>query len=402
MRFKKIEGLDYKRGAIEYPDKLGGSDRHHLLTKPFYDLAHKHSRWAGEGLDADTHRHFCDFANMAMALALPPGARVLEIGCGSGWLTEYFARLGYDVTGLDISPALIEMARERLSKVPYGADHETPLRYRFLVHDIEAEPLAETFNAIICYDALHHLEAEQRVLANLAAMLAEGGQLFVLEGECPPEGSATEDELREAMREYETLESPFSREYLLSLLREHGFAIVGDYVSVNGLFDRETIDGSRLPLAEPPAFNYLLCKKVSTKDGNVRDSRNPGVLRARFSLLSELSSMVAPGARLEASIRIENVGDTLWLVSRAAPKGTVRLGVKILTDRDEVIDEVHGSPPLSRAIAPGEDICVTIDRPAPSQAGSYKLKIDLVDQDICWFEQHDSAPLVLPFEVRNL
>src|SRR5216684_4531756 len=149
MRFKKIEGLDYKRGASEYPDKLAPSDRHHLLTKPFYNLAHKHTeRWAGEGLDEDTQRHFSDFANIAAALALPAGARILDVGCGSGWLCEYFARFGYQVTGIDISPDLIEMARERSSKVPYGLDHEEILNYRFLVHDIEAEPLKETFDAI--------------------------------------------------------------------------------------------------------------------------------------------------------------------------------------------------------------------------------------------------------------
>ena len=133
MRFRKIDGLDYKRGAVEYPNKLEPSDRHHLLTKPFYNLAHKHERWPGEGLDRDTHRHFCDFANMAVALALPPRARILDVGCGSGWLCEYFARFGYDVTGIDISPDLIEMARERLSKVPYGADHETSLFFHWRI-----------------------------------------------------------------------------------------------------------------------------------------------------------------------------------------------------------------------------------------------------------------------------
>jgi len=182
MRFKKIEGLDYKRGAIEYPNKLEPSDRHHLLTKPFYDLAQKHARWPGDGLDADTHRHFCDFANLAVVLALPPGARILDVGCGSGWLCEYFARFGYDVTGIDISPELIAMADERLSKVPYGSDHEKDLAYRFLVHDIEDEALAETFDAVICYDSLHHFEDEHAVLRHLAAMLDYGGQLFVLEG----------------------------------------------------------------------------------------------------------------------------------------------------------------------------------------------------------------------------
>jgi 2-polyprenyl-3-methyl-5-hydroxy-6-metoxy-1,4-benzoquinol methylase len=400
MRFKKIEGLDYKRGAIEYSHKLAPSDRHHLLTKPFYNLTYKHERWEGEGLDADTHRHFCDFANMAVALALAPGARILDVGCGSGWLCEYFARFGYEVTGIDISPDLIAMARERLSRVPYGADHETGLKYKFLVHDIEAAALDETFDAILCYDALHHFEDEHAVIANVASMLKYGGQLFVLEGEQPPEGSETEDELREVMQQYETLESPFARDYLLNLLREHGFAIVGDYITVNGLFDRDAITEDRLPLSEPATFNYLLCKKVSTNAGTIPDSRSPGLLRARLTSLQELPATIAPGAELSLPIEIENTGDTLWLVSRAAPKGTVRLGVKVFNESGEIIDEFHGTPSLPHALAPGEEVSVTLKYRVPNEIGRYTVKIDLLDQDICWFEQRGSEPLVITIEVR--
>ena len=400
MRFKKIEGLDYKRGAIEYPNKLDPGDRHHLLTKPFYHLAQKHERWEGEGLDADTHRHFCDFANLAVALALPAGSRILDVGCGSGWLCEYFARFGYDVTGIDISPTLIAMAEERLSKVPYGADHEQELSYRFLVHDIEAATLEETFAAVICYDSLHHFEDEHAVLAHLAAMLEYGGQLFVLEGERPPEGSETEGQLRGVMRQYETLESPFTRDYLLSLLRDYGFAIVGDYVSVNGLFDRQSLEGNCLRLTDPAAFSYLLCKKVSTQTAESRDSRDPGLLRAALRPLNTLPSVVLPGTPLELSLEVENTGDTLWLVNQSAPRGTVRLGVKLLNGANELIDEVHGSPPLPRALAPGEKVTVKVSLDAPGPAGQYKIKIDLLDQDICWFEEQGSQPLELWFAVR--
>ncbi|MCU1264971.1 MAG: hypothetical protein JWM21_1289 [Acidobacteria bacterium] len=401
MRFKKVEGIDYKRGAIEYPRKLTASDRHHLLTKPFYNLAHKHSRWQGNGLDEDTHRHFCDFANLAVALALPPGARILDVGCGSGWLCEYFARFGYDVTGIDISPELIELASERLRNLPFGSDHETGTTYRFLVHDIEAAALDETFDAIVCYDALHHFGDEQAVFKHLSAMLEYGGQLFVMEGERPQEGSTTGEELRGVMERYETLESPFARDYLLTLLRENGFAVVGDYLSVNGLFERETLEENRLTLLETPAFNYLLCRKVSTTGAEVRDSRNPGVLHARISLQDEFVSDITSGQHVDLRIEIENTGDTVWVVSRVAPRGTVRLGVKILDENNKVVDEAHGSPPLPHAIAPGEIINLRVTRPAPATAGRYRLKIDLVCQDVCWFEQHGSSPLLLEFVVHE-
>jgi 2-polyprenyl-3-methyl-5-hydroxy-6-metoxy-1,4-benzoquinol methylase len=399
-RFPKIEGLDYKRGAQEYARRLDASNRHHLLTKPFYNLANKISKYAGEGMDADTHRHFCDFANMAVALPMPPGARLLDVGCGSGWLCEYFARLGYDATGIDISADLIMLASERLERVPYGLDDETRLRYRFLEHDIEAAPLPEIFDVVICYDSLHHFEDEHAVLRNIAAMLEAGGFLFVLEGEQPPAGSETENELRDVMRQYETLESPFNRDYLLRLLQEHGFAIVGDYVSVNGLFERELIAGQALPI-EQPAVNYLLCKKVAASGRNVPDSRAPDTLRARIDVLGEWTERVQAGGQLQLAFEVENTGDTLWLASRAALRGTVRCGVKILDESGAVIDEIHGRPPLPRALAPGERVRLMLTHRAPIAPGNYTLKIDLISQDICWFEQHGSQPLALLFRVSK-
>src|SRR5205807_5119933 len=185
-RLPKIDGVDYKRAAVEYLGRLSEERRHHLRTKPFYNLANRPAKYKGEGMDEDMRRHFCDFANIAVALALPAGSRILDVGCGSGWLSEYFARLGYDVTGVDISSDLIEMSRERIKNISYGVDHETPLRCAFQVHDIELAPLFEKFDAIICYDSLHHFEDERAVMRHLAEMLEVGGLLFILEGERPP------------------------------------------------------------------------------------------------------------------------------------------------------------------------------------------------------------------------
>ena len=113
-RLPKPAGIDFKQAAIDYLSRLSPERQHHLRTKPFYNLAYKLPKYRGHGLDADSHRHFCDFANMAVALELPPGARILDIACGSGWVAEYFARFGYEVTGIDISPELIAMAEQRV------------------------------------------------------------------------------------------------------------------------------------------------------------------------------------------------------------------------------------------------------------------------------------------------
>jgi 2-polyprenyl-3-methyl-5-hydroxy-6-metoxy-1,4-benzoquinol methylase len=401
-RGRKLEGVDYKRAAVEYPRRITEERLHHLRTKPFYNLANKPERYAGDGIDADTFRHFCDFANVAQALALPPDRRLLDFGCGSGWLSEYFARLGYDVTGVDISPDLVEVARERVERVPYGADHETPLRCRFLVHDAEGAPLAEQFDAVVCYDSLHHFEDERAVMRSLAAMTAYGGSLFILEGDRPDEGSENEEELLEVMRDFGTLESPFSREYLRALLDEFGFAVVGDYVSVNGLFDRGSLEAGRLRV-EPPGVNYLLCKKVVAAPGrpasSVPDSREPRAPAARLGFRGGWPREVAPGAKTAAALDVENTGDTLWLVGAAERAGSVMLGVRLYDESGALVSERHGTPPLPRALAPGESASLRFELRAPHAPGLYTLKLDVVAQHVCWFEERGSEPLMVQFRV---
>ena len=400
-RLRKLEGVDYKRAAIEYVAKLDAERRHYLFTKPFYNLANKPPKHAGEGMDAETFRHFCDFANIAVALALPPGSRILDVGCGSGWLSEYFARLGYIVHGIDISPELIEMARDRIKRLSYDVDHETELQCTFAVHDIESAAFDEQFDGVVCYDSLHHFENERAVIRHLAAITRYAGSLFILEGDRPPEGSATEAELLDVMHRYQTLESPFSREYLRSLLDENGFAVVGDYVSVNGLFPRASVEGNRMRV-EPPEVNYLLCKKVHTEAGRaastVPDSRQPGDLRVQFEILSTVPKKTGPGDLLSFPVRIENTGDTLWL-TKTVSAGIVMPAVRVFDHAGDLVTEFHGEPMLPHPIAPGESVKIKIEYRAPQRAGSYKLKLDLVDQQVCWFEERGSQPLVIDFTV---
>src|SRR5258708_35940019 len=119
----KLVDVDYKRAVVESPVRLDAERSHYLRTKPFYNLANKPDKHQGDGMDAETHRHFCDFANIAVTLGLPAGSRILDVGFGAGWMSEDFARLGYVGKGVDISPDLIEMSRDRVARVPFDVDH---------------------------------------------------------------------------------------------------------------------------------------------------------------------------------------------------------------------------------------------------------------------------------------
>jgi hypothetical protein len=152
---------------------------------------------------------------------------------------------------------------------------------------------------------------------------------------------------------------------------------------------------------EIPAINYLLCKKVSegAPAFRVPDSRAPGVLRAEIELISDWPVSFAPGGTFRARLRIRNAGDTLWLGGKDMRRGAVMPGVKILEPSGEIHEEFHGEPALPRGVAPNESCLVTIERACPAAPGRYTLKIDLVDQHICWFEERGSTPLYLPLVV---
>jgi SAM-dependent methyltransferase len=94
-----------------------------------------------------------------------PGGRLLEVGCGRGGFLE-LAREKYDVTGIDISRHAVSSA--------YGT-----LQGRIRQGDIETETLAaESYDAIVAFNVLEHLQRPDRVAAKLHGALCRGGVLI--------------------------------------------------------------------------------------------------------------------------------------------------------------------------------------------------------------------------------
>lgn len=132
--------LRWKRGAIEYPFKIDREGYHYLYTKPFRPSGH----------DNEFVRYFHDFANFVKILNLPKNSKILDVGCGSGWVSEYFGRLGYDVVGIDIRPEMIEIAKKRLKAASILPD--MTVKVRFFVQDAEEDwSIDEKFDAIVFF-----------------------------------------------------------------------------------------------------------------------------------------------------------------------------------------------------------------------------------------------------------
>lgn len=107
-------------------------------------------------------------ASLLELLQPRPGETILDLGCGTGELTQQIADAGADVLGLDLSPAMLEQARRQHPGLTF-------------VHgDARDFALAEPVDAIFSNAALHWIKEPAAVLACVAQALKPGGR-FVAE-----------------------------------------------------------------------------------------------------------------------------------------------------------------------------------------------------------------------------
>jgi 2-polyprenyl-6-hydroxyphenyl methylase/3-demethylubiquinone-9 3-methyltransferase len=106
------------------------------------------------------------------------GARVLDVGCGGGLLSEALAREGAAVTALDLAPELIEIAKLHLLETRQA---EPDLRVDYRLQSVEAlaAEAPASFDAITCMEMLEHVPDPGSVLAACATLLKPGGRLFL-------------------------------------------------------------------------------------------------------------------------------------------------------------------------------------------------------------------------------
>ncbi|MEW2397650.1 class I SAM-dependent methyltransferase [Streptomyces sp. NPDC046862] len=120
--------------------------------------------------DPEVRRAWAD--RMAQWLPERP-ADVLDLGCGTGSLSLLAAERGHRVTGVDLSPAMIDRARAKLAGRPAV----------FLVGDASAPPVGEErFDVVLVRHVLWTLPDPARVLREWSGLLRPGGRLVLVEG----------------------------------------------------------------------------------------------------------------------------------------------------------------------------------------------------------------------------
>ena len=202
-----------------------------------------------------------------LADLVPQGARVLDLGCGSGALGEYLALTRSTVSdGVTLSQA--------------EADHASAHYRRVVVDNLETCDLRATFageqyDAIVCADVLEHLSRPERVLAACAALLAPNGRVLISVPNAGYSGLVAEllqGEFR--YREEGLLDRThlrfFTRRSLLRFLRGEGWTVESFDTIERALPDSEfAVPFDSLPpavasalLASPDALAYQFIAQV--------------------------------------------------------------------------------------------------------------------------------------------
>jgi ubiquinone/menaquinone biosynthesis C-methylase UbiE len=187
-----------KRGEIDYIKNIGNEGANHALNKPYSDKKC--------GL------YLIDIGSIIHLLPSLP-AKLLDMGCGTGWTSILFAKKGYTVTGQDISDDMIELANRNKGK-------ENLPNLGFRKGYFETINSTENYDCVVFYDSLHHAEDERAALTVAYKSLKKDGILITLE---PGGGHSKANISIDVSKKYGVAEKDMPPYYIIKIGKEIGF-----------------------------------------------------------------------------------------------------------------------------------------------------------------------------------
>jgi SAM-dependent methyltransferase len=200
-----------------------------------------------------TPRLLFDFSVMAACFKLQVfDSPVLDFGAGTGWVSEFCARMGFQVVSFDIHGDLKACVEERIK-----SDSRISASLMSFVHgdghDMPFE--SDTFGHFLCYDTLHHMHDYPTVFSEFFRILRPGGRGIFVEPGARHSKSPETIAFVEAQKKHDPswIERDVVLEEIDQIAREAGFAA--------GL--------SIIPMPHPLAFQtYSLSEWSQFREGD--------------------------------------------------------------------------------------------------------------------------------------
>jgi uncharacterized protein YbaR (Trm112 family)/SAM-dependent methyltransferase len=310
------------------------------------------------------------YAAATALLRAPLNGLVFDLGCGYAWTTEWLVRLGYQAVGIDICRDYILAGRPRLGlNFPH-----------LIVGDVEHIPLRpDLADAVLAFDAFHHIPDRRRALAELDRILKPGTRIVLMEP-----GRGHENHPRS-----------------IAVMKEHGILERG----VDPAVLNRDLAGTKLGnVVSLPTKNADLVLLTMEKDGRFQtDSLAPRDLIADLKAASPEGGFRFPtNCPVVLDLDVENAGDTVWLRETPGGIGMVRLGVKLMTEDGTAVGSEYARLRLPRDLAPRQGLALRLVLPPVETPGRFLLEFDLVDEGFLWFKDYDYRPYRIPLAIEPL
>ena len=175
-----------------------------LFRRPFHGVDEVQPRIAG-------------LSYVLQQLNLFEGAKILDFGCGTGWLSRVLATMGLDLVGVDVSENALRLARQFIARDPLA----DTLKVEFRHFDSITLPLEdESVDRIVSFDAFHHVFDQERTLREMERVLRPGG--IIVFHEPGPHHSLTPTAQSE-MRDYDVIENDIDLRRIWGIAERLGF-----------------------------------------------------------------------------------------------------------------------------------------------------------------------------------
>lgn len=229
-------GEAYHRSVLEHFEEVAGRPYEAPAANESFDVplqAHLRAPYPHcTGDSGEVSRYLMGVATIIRAIDAAPPRRIVEFGSGWGHVAMHLARMGHDVSAIDINVGSANLLRERARR------NEVPLDVRNEAYLDAAFP-AGSIDAAIFFESFHHCHRPFDLLARLERWLAPGG-ILVLSAEPIHAGFHAPWDVRLdgqalwAAREHGWLELGFEESFFVKTLMRRGWIVAKARVDAAG------------------------------------------------------------------------------------------------------------------------------------------------------------------------
>ncbi len=343
--------------------------------------------------------------SLISGLYLGKTMKVVEFGAGVCWLSRLLNQMGVSTISIDCSKSAIKTGEKLFKDHPIIGQYIEPPQ--FSVYDGHHLDVQDGHvDRIVCFDAFHHVPNIEEILREFHRILKKGGIVgFAEPGLCHSFSEQSQTE----MRNYGVLERDIRLDEIKTLAEHIGFTKL--YVKMSG--NPEISYDEYRNIVNHGAISDRIQKSFTIENRNRTifflqkgelqlDSRNGHGLRCDLKVLDDGNAKAAiarAGQTTTLKLSAKNTGTAKWLHCNVQDLGVVKFGGHLLDQDLNMIDLDFFRTEMDRDISPSEICYSEVTFKAPSKKGKYIVCIDMVAEQICWFENCGSQPIFFEIQV---